>query len=186
MELQTLGADQLERVSRFIEPLFMETYGDKVTNGPEAARAIFDRWDTVEPLKRKHASGVRYFMHAEGGKDLGLIALKKEENGVLYLDKLYIAREAQGKGLGGRLMEFAFRYGRELGCDIIATHSNADNLRAVRFYEKHGMSVAAVVHRIHDGGEYDYAYLVGKIPPVQRTGRRGTLAAGAMASARRP
>ena len=81
MELQTLGADQLERVSRFIEPLFMETYGDKVTNGPEAARAIFDRWDTVEPLKRKHASGVRYFMHAEGGKDLGLIALKKEENG---------------------------------------------------------------------------------------------------------
>lgn len=163
MELKELGRNDLGRISEFLRPIFIKTYKDKVTGGTMAAERIFDAWDTPPALEKKISRGVRYFMFTEGGKDLGLVALKTEEDGVLYLDKLYIAENAQGKGLGTRAMEFVLSFGRDHGCDMIATHVNGANLPAIHLYGKFGMRPAVTVHRCHDGGEYDYTYLVGPV-----------------------
>lgn len=159
---EQLGPSDLERISKFLEPIFLDTYQDKVVNGRAAAKSIFDKWDSPEALGRKYASGVRYFSFY----GTALLALKVEEDGILYIDKLYVSEDSQGKGIGTEAMRFAVLYGREHRCDVIATHINALNKAAESFYGRFGMKTAVTVHRCHDGGEYDYAYLVGAIDRV--------------------
>lgn len=171
MGFEELGADDMERASAFLRPLFIETYGDKVANGERAAERIFDAWDSPAALEAKRVEGVRYFMSSEDGTDLCLLALRPIGDGMLYLDKLYVADAARGKGLGRRAMGYAFRFGREHGCDQMLLHSNAANSNAIGFYGRFGLRPVMKVHRVHDGSEYDYALLVGGIPP-ERCGLR--------------
>lgn len=163
MEMAELGADGMGRASAFLKPLFIETYGDKVANGEGAAERIFDAWDSPEALEAKRLEGVRYFMYSEDGTDLCLLALRLIGDGMLYLDKLYVADSARGKGLGRMAMEQAFDFGREHGCDQLLLHSNAANSNAIGFYGRFGLRPVMKVHRVHDEGEYDYALLVGVI-----------------------
>jgi putative acetyltransferase len=54
-----------------------------------------------------------------------------------YLDQIVIAPEAQGGGAAQALVDAAKRIAPN-GLDL---HVNADNARAMRFYEKHGFTV---------------------------------------------
>jgi len=56
-----------------------------------------------------------------------------------YLDQLVVAPEHWRTGVGGKLMEQAFRAAPN-GIDL---HVNTDNMRAIRFYEKHGFVIVA-------------------------------------------
>lgn len=163
MGLDELGPDGMERASAFLRPLFIGTYGDKVAGGEDGAGRIFDAWDSPEALEAKRREGVRYFMLSDDGEDLCLLALRILGDGMLYLDKLYVADAARGRGLGSRGMEYAFRFGREHGCDQMLLHSNASNADAIGFYGRFGLHPVMKVHRAHDGSEYDYALLVGPI-----------------------
>jgi putative acetyltransferase len=54
-----------------------------------------------------------------------------------YLDQLAVAPEHQGRGLAGRLVDYAKR--RSPG--TVELHVNASNLRAIAFYRRKGFAV---------------------------------------------
>jgi putative acetyltransferase len=56
-----------------------------------------------------------------------------------YLDQLVVAPEAWGSGAAAALIAVA-KTQASAGLDL---HVNRDNIRAIRFYEKHGFAVAA-------------------------------------------
>ena len=56
----------------------------------------------------------------------------------LYLDQIVVAPEAWGSGAAEALLTEAKRLSRR-GLDL---HVNTDNVRAIRFYEKHGFKLA--------------------------------------------
>lgn len=74
---------------------------------------------------------------AERGSELiGFVTINGETG---YLDQLVVAPEAWGTGLADALMAEAFR-GSPRGIDL---HVNTDNLRAIRFYQRHGFSTVS-------------------------------------------
>jgi GNAT superfamily N-acetyltransferase len=61
----------------------------------------------------------------------------------VFLSQLYCAGEATGRGLGGRLMDWAIGEARGWGADAITLSVYADNHGAQRFYQRLGFAHVA-------------------------------------------
>ncbi len=59
--------------------------------------------------------------------------------------------EAQGTGIGDKMLTAAEEKLRESGCDYISLEVAVDNARALRFYKKHGYSVLKTLPRYYLG-----------------------------------
>ncbi|HKW74549.1 MAG TPA: N-acetyltransferase [Terriglobales bacterium] len=57
--------------------------------------------------------------------------------------------EAQGTGVGDKLLTTAEEKLRESGCDYVSLEVAVDNSRALRFYKKHGYSVLKTLPRYY-------------------------------------
>lgn len=76
----------------------------------------------------------------EDNKILGLVSITKGTP--IELSALYVLPEAQGKGVGKRLIEFVLDY---LGDQEITLNVASYNEKAIRFYEKYGFKLGEEV-----------------------------------------
>ena len=63
----------------------------------------------------------------------------------LYVHRLCIHPDQQGKGMARRLMDFAEQYGREQGCTSVRLDTFSQNSRNIRFYTSRGYQQRADV-----------------------------------------
>lgn len=84
----------------------------------------------------------RTYVREENGEILGMISFGKTDDndrpGALEIWRLYVAKDAQGRGIGGSLLQFAENEAREEGYSEIVIWTFKRNVNAVKFYEKHG------------------------------------------------
>jgi ribosomal protein S18 acetylase RimI-like enzyme len=59
----------------------------------------------------------------------------------LFIDLLAVNRRRRGAGIGGALLLYAQKYGRERGCRRMQLHVNDTNDKGIRFYLKNGMGI---------------------------------------------
>ncbi len=94
-------------------------------------------WDTLEEDIRTLylPMGEEIVLHIDDatGKTDAFIAFTGE-----YLGALFVAPDAQGRGLGARMLRIARRMHPDLSLTVFK-----DNVRAVAFYERNGLSVTA-------------------------------------------
>jgi ribosomal protein S18 acetylase RimI-like enzyme len=57
-----------------------------------------------------------------------------------WLEDLYVAEEARGRGVGGALVELALERAGERECRRVELDANETNADALRLYERHGFS----------------------------------------------
>ncbi|HFU3985413.1 TPA: N-acetyltransferase family protein [Streptococcus suis] len=57
----------------------------------------------------------------------------------LFIDDLCVASSARGQKIGEQFYDFALSYAKEQGCHNLTLNVWADNVGAVRFYERLGM-----------------------------------------------
>ena len=62
----------------------------------------------------------------------------------LYIDDLCVDESARGLHIGKDLYEFVLDYAKDQGCYNVTLNVWADNVNAVRFYEKIGMRVQKI------------------------------------------
>ena len=74
------------------------------------------------------------------------------------LERLYLLYRFHGLGLGKRLMEEALAYARARKCGMMSLKVNAQNTRAIAFYERYGFKTVA--EEPFRAGERDYRTLV--------------------------
>jgi GNAT superfamily N-acetyltransferase len=93
------------------------------------------------------------YRHKELGKNNGSFSFTIESSngqfeagisgfhyyGCFYIDLLFVAEQARGKGYGSKLMQKAENLARERGCLFMAV--NTMDFEAKPFYEKHGFSI---------------------------------------------
>ena len=82
------------------------------------------------------------------------VPLQELENtapGTFYVNVLATRPEHQGRGIGGRLLEFAESYAGPNGMSLIVSDANRG---ARRLYERHGYELAASRAMIKDGWEH--------------------------------
>lgn len=69
---------------------------------------------------------------------IGCIGTKLDDEGNLFLSRLYVKYDCKRKGIGSKLLELAENSGRERGYDEIHVHIGKDYLESQVFYPKHG------------------------------------------------
>jgi GNAT superfamily N-acetyltransferase len=64
---------------------------------------------------------------------------------VALLEDMVVATDARGGGLGSLLLKAAIAFARQRGCKRITLLTDATNVNAQRFYERHGFSSSPMI-----------------------------------------
>jgi ribosomal protein S18 acetylase RimI-like enzyme len=110
------------------------------------ARLALELWGSDRVVSRGrvwHLSELAGFAAVDGDRVAGLITYRVEEG---QMEVVSIDSLEQGRGIGTALLEAAASQARAAGCRRLWLITTNDNLRALRFYQRRGMRLAAL-HR---------------------------------------
>jgi len=130
--IRPVGARDLEALTRLAEDLHAEDGHVLDAGGRRALAAIAGG----EPLARA------WLFELEGGAvgygvlTLGFSVEYGGRDG--FIDDLYLAPEARGRGLGRQVMEFLEAQARALGVHALHLEVGAENARALALYDRSG------------------------------------------------
>ncbi len=99
--------------------------------------------------------GSIYWVAKENGKILGgcgIFPTNGLHNGYAELVKLYLSKDARGKGIGRALMERCFESARQLNYTHLYLESFPELAKAVAMYEKSGF--VKLSHALGNSGHY--------------------------------
>ncbi|WP_420385691.1 GNAT family N-acetyltransferase [Roseivirga sp.] len=151
------GSYRIEKVSaeelEVLRSLSVETFSDTFSNmnDPENFDSYLKKAFSMQKLSDefKHPDSFFYFLKDESGL-LGYLKINTKTaqteqllDSALEIERIYIVQEAQGKGLGKALLEFAMgeAKARQLLCVWLGVWEK--NEKAIAFYKHHGFEVFA-------------------------------------------
>jgi len=105
---------------------------------------------------------VWWFVLRLDGGIVAYMALQKEGDAALKIDKLYVHPAAQRRSCGGRLIAQAETLARREGCNELELAVNRNNTNAIAAYRKHGFTVREAVVKDIGGGFVMDDYLMVK------------------------
>ncbi|OZB98700.1 GNAT family N-acetyltransferase [Paenibacillus sp. XY044] len=101
---------------------------------------MVDKFQSVPAMTDQiHQQGYEYYFMNVDGVHVGYIGVKQEE-GKLFLSKLYIAKEYRGHGYASRAMEFLTALCKERSLSAIWLTVNRYNDSTIAVYEKKGFT----------------------------------------------
>ena len=150
--IEPVDEADLPKVRDLAERIWRSSYAGLLS--PGQIEYMLDWMYSLERLRRDWTSGVVFHWPIVDQIPVGYMATQTDPTAaVLYVHKLYVLPQFQGKGLGGRLLEHAFQAATQAGCRTVRLHVNKGNLRAIACYHRHGfLKEASVVNDI--GGGY--------------------------------
>jgi ribosomal protein S18 acetylase RimI-like enzyme len=101
-----------------------------------------------QPMERDHAANVAAGMVFVTGDPVTGLVVIEERDDHLYLDNLAVHPDAQGEGVGRRLLDFVEARARELGLAEVRLYTHAMMWENQKIYPKFGYEV---VERRVDG-----------------------------------
>ena len=89
-----------------------------------------------------------YFVRDDGDRNIGFMKLVLQKSvpdsdiqNALYLEKLYFVKEWTGRGIGGKLIQFAIERARELQRDYVWLTAMDTSDKPITAYEKAGFTI---------------------------------------------
>ncbi|MGS2760998.1 GNAT family N-acetyltransferase [Sinomicrobium sp. M5D2P9] len=94
----------------------------------------------VEDLRSQYSApeGALLIVFGAGGAALGCVAIRKLEDNICELKRMYLKPETRGQGLGLELMNTALRTGRKLGYEKMRLDTLAGMKAGIALYRKAG------------------------------------------------
>jgi ribosomal protein S18 acetylase RimI-like enzyme len=127
----------------------------------EMKKTGLQQWIDEEPGKKEIEGSIskkELFITRSGGRivacfvlnsveepHLGEIKWKFEDANPLYIHRLAVLPEMQGKGIAKEMMSFAERYGKERGCKSIRLDTYGENKLSNALYKKLGYTQAGAM-----------------------------------------
>ena len=153
MRIEPLDEAGLSTVSLLAHRIWPAAYAGILT--PAQIDNLLSRIYSPENLRREWVDGHRFWL-AHDDEPVGYASAYRDD-GIVWLKKLYVLPQCQGRGIGRALMEAAtaaFMPARELRLLV-----NSGNLPAQRFYERQGFArLAEMPVRMGDFEFVDYVY----------------------------
>lgn len=133
--------DQLQNISR---QTFYETFASK--NTEENMTKYLDEAFSLEKLtKELNDRNVTFYFATLDEVVIGYLKLnfgpsqteRQNDNG-LEIERIYVLKNFQGKGVGQLLLNHAIEVAKQKNCDFVWLGVWEENLRAINFYKKNG------------------------------------------------
>ncbi|HEY6644687.1 GNAT family N-acetyltransferase [Povalibacter sp.] len=109
------------------------------------------RFQSTEAMQQQVLEGYEYFTVQREVAPIGYVAIKADDDGGLFISKLYLLREARGGGTGRAIMAFIEEGARQRGLGRLWLTVNKGN-PAVKAYERLGFRIAAPIVMDIGGG----------------------------------
>lgn len=144
LRLHRCTSQDLDRLRELSRNTFIAAFAE--ANDPDDFRAYMDRAFSREQMAADlDTPGVRFFFALQGGQLVGYCKLNTgaaqtelgEAEG-LEIERIYIAPEFQGLGLGGGLLQQILDLARSEDLAYVWLGVWEHNPGAIRFYERHG------------------------------------------------
>lgn len=142
--IRSCDANDLEVICGLGRRTFRETFSDK--NAPENMdRYLDEAFDPGSILSQLEGPGSSFFILEVDGKAAGYLKVNLgsaqtdiHDPESLEVERIYVAKEFQGMGLGRRLMDFAVGSAASLGRKWVWLGVWEENRKAIGFYERCG------------------------------------------------
>jgi len=156
--IRTCGIDDLKELKRISRATFLETFGEQ--NSPENIASYLERAFTDERLEQELAQDdSRFYFVLCDCEIAGYLKVNVDEaqsepmgGDALEIERIYILRDFQKRGLGKVLMDKAFEDAAALGKKTIWLGVWEKNESAIRFYVERGFTQTGA-HSFHMGDE---------------------------------
>lgn len=153
MKLQFAPAvtvDEFAAIARIAEEIWYEYYVPII--GRAQVDYMVPRFQSSAAMQEQARGGHEYFSMQQDGALVGYLALQPQpEAGRLFISKLYLHRDARGRGTGRAAMEFIEGIARQRGLGLLWLTVNKDN-PSVQAYQRMGFEIAAAVVMDIGGG----------------------------------
>ena len=156
-----LTAADVERVAALARAIWHAHYPGIISTA-QIEYMLAQRYDPAVIREELAQTGVWWFVLRMDGGIVAYMALQKEGDAALKIDKLYVRPELQRRGCGGRLIAHAETLARREGCRELVLAVNRNNANAIAAYRKHGFAVREAVVKEIGGGFVMDDYLMAK------------------------
>lgn len=126
-------------ISALAQRVFAQAYGSNLSS--EGLQTYLETALKSEGFAGEIAAGKAYFLLCEMGGSLAGFAKLEATNTSLEIAKFYIDVPFHGSGAASALMEAGLEWAKYQGYTQVWLLVWEQNLRAVRFYQKHGFEV---------------------------------------------
>jgi diamine N-acetyltransferase len=127
------------KICEVAEATWKQTYAPIISQ--EQIDYMYEQMYTPEALKEQMQNGHTFLMCMDGERILGFVSYIIREDGMLYIPKLYVKPETQGKGIGVLLLNEAEKIARKNKLIALELNVNRKN-PAMYFYKKYGFELA--------------------------------------------
>ena len=140
-EARKATKSDIELIRRLALSAFPATYAEILS--PEQLEYMLDWMYSPKSLEAQFDGGHVFYIGYCDGEPYGYVSVRPEGEDLFHLEKIYILKEFQGRGLGGFLFETAKRHIKNIHPAPCKMHLNVNrNNRALGFYKKMGMEIA--------------------------------------------
>ena len=142
--------ERIAELANFAEGIFREYFS--TLHSADKVDYLVNYLLSTEALTSAIADeGYEYYFVDEDDQHVGFIGVKPDD-GYLYLSKLYLTKDARGKGYGRKEFEFVKQRARELALDRIRLTCARDNIASLDRYDHMGFKKIARVNTNVGGG----------------------------------
>ncbi|WP_027000652.1 GNAT family N-acetyltransferase [Eisenibacter elegans] len=142
LNLTTASAQDWARIQALAHATWPDTFGNILTQ--EQIAYMLDWMYSQSSLLEQMQRGDVFLIAHDAAQDLGFAgyALHTPEAGYCKLHKLYIHPQAQGRGLGRKLLDEVVAATRKAALHTLSLNVNRYNQAAIAFYQHYGFRIA--------------------------------------------
>ena len=146
----------IERMSALASSIVKDYYDPII--GAAQNNYMIEKFQSAGSISNQLESGKRYFFVLENGADIGFMCFFPR-NDAMYLSKLYLKKDARGKGYSRKMLEIISGEAKKLGLYAVELNVNKGNV-SKDIYEKLGFRRIRAEKIDIGGGFYmdDYVY----------------------------
>jgi len=150
MELVKANDALIEKTSKFASEVFTDYYDDLI--GHEQAAYMAKLFLSSEAIRKLMEEGAIFKLAIQDEKIIGFYEIKPEEDGRVFLSKLYAEKNHRHAGLGRVMFEDVKQFAKENGYGKIYLTVNKYNTPSYEIYKHLGFKVIdSVVNDIGHG-----------------------------------
>jgi len=145
MNIRKANISDIPLIRSLAERIWAESYRDILS--AEQIRYMLQDMYSTEALSMQMNEGANFVMPEDGATPFGFASFSPDlhRTGILRIHKLYLLKEAQGKGAGKALLAYISNEARNGNCSVIELNVNRSN-PAYYFYLKEGFKVTEEVN----------------------------------------
>lgn len=139
LEIVKTSEEEICDLAKLAEEIWRQHFPSIIGN--EQVDYMLDKFQSEKAMKDQLSKGYEYYFLRLDGENIGYFGIQPQDDGTLFLSKLYIRLSERGKGFAREAFEFMKKLCKERGYCRIWLTVNKYNHSTIAVYEKFGMKI---------------------------------------------